>query len=64
MAETDDGLNPKMERTGNLDAKTFVLEQGNFMGKEHIEEFFNCVRKLSLDDIPILKRTKSYVEAI
>ena len=37
MAETDDGLTPKMERTGNLDAKTFVLGQGNFMGKEHIQ---------------------------
>ena len=34
------------------------------MGKEHIQEFFNCVGKLSLDDIPILKRTKSYAEAI
>ena len=64
MTEIDDGLTPKMERTGNLDAKTFVLGQGNFMGKEHIQEFFNCVGKLSLDDIPILKRTKSYAEAI
>ena len=34
------------------------------MGKEHIQEFFNCVGKLSLDDIPILKRFKSYAEAI
>ena len=34
------------------------------MGKEHIQEFFNCVGKLSLDDIPILKMTKSYAEAI
>ena len=34
------------------------------MGTAHIQEFFNCVRKLSLDDIPILKRTKSYAEAI
>ena len=25
MAEIDDGLTPQMERTGNLDAKTFVL---------------------------------------
>ena len=31
MAETDDGLTPIMERTGNLDAKTFVLGQRNFM---------------------------------
>ena len=36
MAEIDDGLTPKMERTSNLDANTFVLGQGNFMGKEHI----------------------------
>ena len=36
MAETDDGLTPKVERMGNMDAKTFVLGQGNFMGKEHI----------------------------
>ena len=31
LAETDDGLTPEMERTGNLDAKTFVLGQVNFM---------------------------------
>ena len=36
MAEIDDGLTPKVEHTGNMDAKTFVLGQGNFMGKEHI----------------------------
>ena len=34
------------------------------MGKEHIQEFFNCVGNLTLDDAPILKRTKSYAEAI
>ena len=34
------------------------------MGKEHIQEFFNCVGNLTLDDTPILKRTKSYAEAI
>ena len=49
---------------GNLDAKTCVLGQGNFMGKEHIQEFFNCVGNLSLDDAPILKKTKSYAKAI
>ena len=64
MEAIDDGLTPKMEQTGNLDARTFVLGQGNFMGKEHIQEFFNCVGNLSLDDAPILKRTKSYAEAI
>ena len=60
MAETDDGLTPKIGRSSNLDAKTFVLGQGNVMGKEHIQEFFHCVGKLCLDDIPILKRTKCY----
>ena len=39
MAETDDGLTPKMERTCNLDAKTFVLGQGNVMGKEISRNF-------------------------
>ena len=34
------------------------------MRKEHIQEFLNCVGKLSLDDAPILKRTKSYAQAI
>ena len=64
MAPTDDGLTPKIGRTGNLDAKTFILGQGNVMGKEHIQEFFNCVGKLSLDDAPILKTTRSYSDAI
>ena len=47
-----------------MDAKTFVLGQGNVIGKETIQEFFNCVGNLTLADIPILKRTKSYAEAI
>ena len=64
MAETDDGLTLKMQRTGNLAAKTFILVLGNFIGKEHTQEFYNCVGKLSLNDIPILKRTKSYAEGI
>ena len=64
MAEIDDGLTPKIGRSGNLDAKTFVFGQGNVMGKEHTQEFFNCVGSLTLDDAPILKRTKSYTEAI
>ena len=33
MAERDDGLSPKIGRSGNLDAKTFVLEQGDVIGK-------------------------------
>ena len=64
MAEKDDGLTPKIGWSGNLDAKTSVLGQGNVIGKERIQVFFNCVGNLSLDDAPILKRTKSYVEAI
>ena len=64
MAPTDDGLTPKIGRMGNLDAKTFILGQGNVMGKERIQEFFNCVRNLSLDDAPILKTTRSYADAI
>ena len=63
MAPTDDGLTPKIGRTGNLDAKTFILGQGNVMGKERIQEFFNCVGNLSLDDAPILKTTRSYAES-
>ena len=64
MAATDDGLTPKIGRTGNLDAKTFILGQGNVMGKERIQEFFNCVGNLSLDDAHILRTTISYTAAI
>ena len=38
MVATDDGLTPKIGRTCNLDAKTFILGQGNVMGKERIQE--------------------------
>ena len=34
------------------------------MGKERIQEFFNCVGKLSLDAAPILKTTRSNADAI
>ena len=64
MAATDDGLTPKIGRMGNLDAKKFILGQGNVMGKERIQESFNCVRNLSLDDAPILRNTRSYADAI
>ena len=64
MAETDDGRTPNIGRSGNLDAKTFVLGQGNVIGKETIQEFFNCVGNLTLDDTPILEKTKTYAEAI
>ena len=43
MAPTDVGLTPKIGRTNNLDAKTFIFGQGNVMGKERIQDFFNCV---------------------
>ena len=33
MAETDDGRTPKIGCSTNLDAKTFVLGQGNVIGK-------------------------------
>ena len=64
MAETDDGLTPKIGQCGDLDAKTFGLGQGNIMVKEHIQEFFNCVGNISLDAAAILKTTRSYVDAI
>ena len=64
MAETDDGRTPKIGRSGNLDAKTFVLGQGKVIGKGTIKEFFNCVGTLTCDNFPILKRTKTYAEAI
>ena len=64
MAPTDDGLTPNMGCMGNLDAKTLILGQGNVMGKECIQEFFNCVGNLSFDDAPILKTTRSYADAI
>ena len=41
-----------------------VVGQGNIMGKERIQEFFNCFGNLSLDDAPILKTTRSYADAI
>ena len=39
MAPTDDGLTPKIGRMGNLDAKFFILGQGNVMEKERIQDF-------------------------
>ena len=62
MAEIDDGRTPNIGRSANLDSKTFVLGQGNVIGKETIQEFFNCVGNLTLDDTPILKRTKTYAK--
>ena len=64
MAATNDGLTSKIGHTGNPDAKTFILGQGNVIGKEHIQEFFSCVGNLSLDDAPILRTARSYADAI
>ena len=44
--------------------REMLKKQKTALGKERIQEFFNCVGILSHDDVPILKRTKSYVEAI
>ena len=64
MAETDDGKTPKMGSSTNLDAKTFVLGHGNVIGKSVIQEFFNCIGSLTLEEAPILKRTNNYADAI
>ena len=45
MAETDDGLTPKIGRSGNLDAKTFVLGQGNVIEK-NISKNFSIVLEI------------------
>ena len=42
MAETDDGLTPKMEYTGNLYAKTFVLGKG-ILREKNISKNFSVV---------------------
>ena len=60
----DDGRTPKIGSSTNLYAKTFVLGQGNVIGKCVIQEFFNCIATLACGGAPILKRTKTYAEAI
>ena len=42
MVETDDGMTPNIGRSGNVDSKTFVLGQGNIIGKETIQNFRLC----------------------
>ena len=42
MAETDDGLTPKMERTGNLDAKFFSWGKG-ILWEKNISKNFSIV---------------------
>ena len=64
MAETDDGKTLKIGNSANLDAKTFVVEHGNVIGKSAIQEFFNCIGSLTLEEAPILKRTNTYADAI
>ena len=60
MGDTYDGRTPKIVSFSNLGAKNFVLGQGNVIGKDVIQEFFNCVGTLTCDDAPTLKRTKTY----
>src|SRR3990170_3113414 len=57
VEKSEDGKIPSIEVPTNLDAKVFVLGHGNLLGKNIIQEFFNCVRNLPLDDASILKRT-------
>ena len=64
IEKSEDGKIPKVEIPPNLDSKFFVTGSGNIVGKSVIQEFFNCMRALVCNDIPILKRTKSYAEAI
>ena len=64
MARIDDGVTLKIGCTGNLAAKTFILGQGNVMGKERIQFFFNCAGNLSFDNAPILRNTRSYEDTI
>jgi hypothetical protein len=64
MVETDDGKTPKIGNSTKLDAKTFVLGHDNVIGKSVIQEFFNCIGSLTLDEAPILKRTNNYADAI
>jgi hypothetical protein len=58
------GKIPTVEIPPNLDSKFFVMGSGNIIGKSTIQEFFTCTGALVCNDIPILKRTKSYAEAI
>ena len=45
MVETDDGLTAKMEHTGNLDAKTFVLGKG-MLWKNNLSKNFSIVSEV------------------
>jgi hypothetical protein len=64
MEETDDGKTPKIGNPANLDGKTFVVGHDNVIGKIVIQEFFNCIVSLTLEEAPILKRTNTYADAI
>ena len=61
VIEKEDGNIPRVEIPQNLDSKFFVAEHGNIIGNSVIQEFFNCTGTLACNDIPILKRTKSYL---
>jgi hypothetical protein len=64
VEKSEDGKIPRIEVPTNLDAKVFVLGHGNLLGKNIIQEFFNCVGNLPLDDASILKKTTNYGDAI
>ena len=64
IEKSEDGKIPKIEIPANLDTKIFVTGSGNIIGKSIIQEFFTCTGTLVCNDIPILKRTNSYAEAI
>ena len=58
MAETDDGLTPKIGQSRNQDTKTFVLGQGNVIGKERVLEFFHArcvILKMSVYSLVIAR---------
>ena len=64
MAETDDGLTPKLDELEIQMQKLLFWGKGMLQEKNVSKNFFNCVENLCLDDVLILKRTKSYAEAI
>ena len=65
IIEKDDGSEfPNEETPPQRDVKVFIAGKGNIIGISVIQEFFNCMGALTCKDTPILKRTKSYADAI
>jgi hypothetical protein len=52
------------ETSLNLKTKTYRVESRNIIGKNVIQEFFNCTRVIPLISGSILYKTNSYVDAI